>query len=508
MADVKNRIVEYATRVFLVLALSAALLISLSTEVYAASDSIVLRLGGEGATSWRINNIKPGDSGTKTITICNAGSRTGFVTIWISELSTKGELYKHLLLGISLDPVSRLKHNLSLPTTVNRFPQDASRNLSYLVIDPLNAGEMVTLVWQWKLPFETGNEAQGGSFSFALNFRLEQLPFSSSGDDDGGHTSTLTLAEVAGSTNLVTSTITTDSTGTAQSSGQLTTLDGKLSIKVDAGTRLLDAAGRPLTFLSVTVPTTTAPPPPQGAVILIYDFGPEGATFSPPLTLTLSYDPLELPQSVEETELYIAYWDGTQWLPLESVVDTTTKTVSAKVSHFSQFALLYNMSLQPICCAAFQLGKLWIGPSQVEPGQEVTITVKVANIGGSEGTYTAELKINGKTEESKTIILPPGASKLVTFVVIRDIPGTYQVSINNLSGEFMVTLLGLTVAPVAPVPPTTPEIPEPMAKPPAMPAPDWTPIGSTIGAAFVVFLLVYLLWRGRRQQRVLSCADR
>lgn len=219
---IKGRIVGYSTSVFLSLTLGVALLISLPTG-HAVNDDVVLKLGDEGAISWRINNIKPGDSGIKTITIHNAGSRSGFVTIWVSELVAKGALCEHLLLGTSLDSPSRLKTNLSLPATINGLPQDASRNSSYLVIDPLNAGEKVTLVWQWRLPFATGNGVQGSSFSFALNFNLEQLPFSSSEDDDGGPTPTLTLAEVAGSTELVTSTITIDSTGTAKSNGQLTT---------------------------------------------------------------------------------------------------------------------------------------------------------------------------------------------------------------------------------------------------------------------------------------------
>ncbi|MFC1958554.1 hypothetical protein ACFLV6_01360, partial [Chloroflexota bacterium] len=49
-----------------------------------------------------------------------------------------------------------------------------------------------------------------------------------------------------------------------------------------------------------------------------YDIGPNGATFEPAITLTMGYDPESLSENVSEKELYIAYWDGSQWLAFES----------------------------------------------------------------------------------------------------------------------------------------------------------------------------------------------
>ena len=164
------------------------------------------------------------------------------------------------------------------------------------------------------------------------------------GDDGGGVTYTLTLSEVAGTTNLVTSTVTLDSTGTAQTNGQITTLDGKLSIKVNAGTQLLNSTGQPLTLLSVTVPSSSVPPPLFSAIVLVYDLGPSGATFTPPMTLIMNYESAILPPGVSENTLYITHWNGSEWQALQGTVDTQAKTVTALLSHFTLFTMIGKLA--------------------------------------------------------------------------------------------------------------------------------------------------------------------
>ena len=50
------------------------------------------------------------------------------------------------------------------------------------------------------------------------------------------------------------------------------------------------------------------PPPPKDTSIigLAYNFGPDRATFDPPITLTRSYDPNDIPESVAEEDLVLA----------------------------------------------------------------------------------------------------------------------------------------------------------------------------------------------------------
>jgi uncharacterized membrane protein len=72
------------------------------------------------------------------------------------------------------------------------------------------------------------------------------------------------------------------------------------------------------------------------------------------------------------------------------------------------------------------------------PGEEVVITALLSNTGGSQGDYIAELKINDTAEQSEKLKLPPGVNYNLAFKVIKNDPGTYTVSIGNLTGKFVV----------------------------------------------------------------------
>ncbi len=142
-------------------------------------------------------------------------------------------------------------------------------------------------------------------------------------------------------THLVTqSNVTLNNEGVSQTAGQIATIDGNVSFNVAAGSKLLNAQGQPITQVLADILTSVPPPPPQSTIVLPYEFGPSGATFVPPLTMTLKYDPAKLPPGVSESTLYIAYWDGSRWQNLPSTVDTTNNTVTALVPHFTDIAVL------------------------------------------------------------------------------------------------------------------------------------------------------------------------
>ena len=135
--------------------------------------------------------------------------------------------------------------------------------------------------------------------------------------------------------------------------------------------------------------------------------------------------------------------------------------------------------------ARFAVFDLSITPSEVKPAEQVTISAVVTNIGGSEGSYTVVLKINGAEERRKEVILGVGNSEKVSFNTTKDVGGTYTVSVNGLSGIF-------TVKPVGALIPT-------LAKPI-----NWGLIGSIIAGCVVVIvgLLVYFfVWRRRGAPR-------
>ncbi|GAI91266.1 unnamed protein product, partial [marine sediment metagenome] len=200
-----------------------------------------------------------------------------------------------------------------------------------------------------------------------------------------------------------------DSEGKILKTIEATSEDGNLTITIPEDTIALDKHGKPLSTLTTEV-DPSPPDPPEGANIigLVYDFGPSGATFAPPITFTWSYDPDDLPEGVAEEDLVIAYYDedAGEWVECECTVDTETHTITASVSHFTIFAIIGVP--KP---AAFALSSLVISPAEVAPGEKVNISVSLANTGGLEGSYTVVLKINGLKEAEQSITIAAGASK-------------------------------------------------------------------------------------------------
>jgi len=125
--------------------------------------------------------------------------------------------------------------------------------------------------------------------------------------------------------------------------GALSTL---ASVNVPAGTTALTAQGTPLTSITVTpIPAAQAPPPPPGANIigLPFNLQPDGATFNPPIGVTLRFDPATLPPGTNLQTLVIARFDAAtgQWVQLtDIVVDPVTNTITGKTAQFSPFAVI------------------------------------------------------------------------------------------------------------------------------------------------------------------------
>jgi len=220
---------------------------------------------------------------------------------------------------------------------------------------------------------------------------------------------------------------------------EATSDDGMLTITIPEGTICLDKDGNPLDTLEVAVDESPPDPPEDAHIIgLAYDFGPDGATFNPPLTLTWSYDPDALPEGV--AGLVIAYYDEatSEWVELPCTVDPVTHTITASVAHFTTFAIIGTVPPPPPPPAAFSVTNLSVTPLEVEPGETVTITASVANIGGKSGSYTVVLNINGVKEADERVTIGAGSSEDVSFSVTREEADSYTVTVDGLSGSFTV----------------------------------------------------------------------
>jgi len=458
--------VECGVRLALALILGLAVVGSLPIPVQAQAP-VDLELGAEGAISWTISNIKPGDTGSMTVELHNAGSRNGFVTIWITDIEEvdyggDGALLDDcLLFNLSCD---RLRSNIALPATIHELPQNTP-DANYIRINPLYAEETVTLVWEWEFP-ETGepqNDAQGDSLLFSINYLLEELLYAGeelpyageelpyAGDGDGGRKPSYQQLEI----DILGAVIVAD----FSSSGKL--LDSCIATDPDNKHKLEFSQGTKVTCINGEVPTTIqmrvcekSLPVPQGVELIgpayelvsyTSDSAPCAVVFDKPVELTLSYDLSWLPTNT--SSINIASYDVKEgWRDLEPPPGSVTDfgKVIVLISHTSTFAILAKLapSVQvgplPPTPAEFKLSKLAINPAQVSIGERVVISVVVQNTGELEGSYTLNLRINGMMEQSKETTLAGGESANASFAVIKDKPGTYVVAVDSLAGEFIV----------------------------------------------------------------------
>jgi len=88
----------------------------------------------------------------------------------------------------------------------------------------------------------------------------------------------------------------------------------------------------------------------------------------------------------------------------------------------------------------FEVSNLHVNPEEVEPGESVTVTVEVRNVGEERGTYELELIIDGLVEQSESVTLDGGEATTITFTVQRETGKAYSVETDGLSESFEVII--------------------------------------------------------------------
>jgi len=275
--------------------------------------------------------------------------------------------------------------------------------------------------------------------------------------------------------------------------------DGKIKLTISEDTIGKQAGGQSLRTIRITEMNYHPAPPDDSNVIgLVYDLEPDGATFDPPISMTVKYNPALLPDGVSEENLVVAFWDEDidEWVECSCTVDTGSNTITAAVSHFTAFTTL--SSTRP---ATFTTTDLVITPQEAERGQSVTISVTISNSGDLAGSYEVTLEINDTAVETETVEVAGGDSQSVSFEIAEDTTGTYQVAIDDLTGSFVIGDKVLSVTPplASPQPanePATPASPAPPLPPPDQSEPINLPIiGGIIGGLILLVLLIFLVIR-------------
>jgi hypothetical protein len=141
----------------------------------------------------------------------------------------------------------------------------------------------------------------------------------------------------------------TDENGVVTLAQNLTFNDGEASIEIAEGTKALTFDDKPLeTIQMLTITNPPSLPDNCELIGLAYDFQPNGAIFSPFITITLKYDPNSLTEGVSEKNICLAYvsMEDGLWHRLPSVVDPVNQSISAQASHFTVFAILADTTQQ------------------------------------------------------------------------------------------------------------------------------------------------------------------
>ena len=86
----------------------------------------------------------------------------------------------------------------------------------------------------------------------------------------------------------------------------------------------------------------------------------------------------------------------------------------------------------------FEVSNLNVSMGEVAPGETVTVTVDVQNVGKIKGTHELKLEIDGIVEQSKTLTLGGGETSSVSFSVENYTEGFYSVELGGLTGTFQV----------------------------------------------------------------------
>lgn len=126
--------------------------------------------------------MKPGDTGSVSIDVTNAGTIDGVADLHVKNLvnyengqnepeaavdsttgDTEGELGAYLLVTITYD-----SGTVVTAATLN------SLNCQNKILGDLPAGQTKTITISWTLPSETGNEVQSDSVVFDIEFSLNQ----------------------------------------------------------------------------------------------------------------------------------------------------------------------------------------------------------------------------------------------------------------------------------------------------------------------------------------------
>ena len=212
-------------------------------------------------------------------------------------------------------------------------------------------------------------------------------------------------------------------------------LDGKVEISIPRNTIGTKKDGKRLFTISIKDTTAPSTPPVDTSIVgLVYDIGPEGATFNPPINLTFEYDDSLVPAGVNEENLVIATWQDGEWIEMEGcTVDPVNNTITVPISHFSVYTIMAQTA-----AASFEVTELTVAPIEINPDESATVSAIITNTGDLEGSHEVILTVNESATATEEVTLAGRASQELSFTLQPDAAGTYTISIGGVTATLIV----------------------------------------------------------------------
>jgi len=88
--------------------------------------------------------------------------------------------------------------------------------------------------------------------------------------------------------------------------------------------------------------------------------------------------------------------------------------------------------------AEFEVTSLAVTPIVAEPGQAVTVEVEVKNVGGTEGSHTIVLTVNGVAGQTMDVTVKPFVTETAAFTLIKDASSIYDIEVSGLTETLRV----------------------------------------------------------------------
>lgn len=151
-------------------------------------------------------------------------------------------------------------------------------------------------------------------------------------------------------------------------------------------------------------------------------------------TVKFSVDPASLPASIAEDALVLYRYTGSEWQTEETEYISTanrTLTYQSTVSGFSAFAI----GSSP---ATVSVSSVNIENSELSVGESIAITAKVVNNQTQTSTHDITLHVNDTAITSKTVEVPAGSTKRVSFTFSPDVVGTYTITVGDTEAGSVV----------------------------------------------------------------------